>query len=135
MLNRMPTARETLAQNLRDMMAAHERFTNRKALAAATGISPRSIGYMLQSGPGNPTLANIEAVAQAFKVPAWQLLVDSPAMRRLAQVANILDAPAVPDSRIPPAFDARNHAPTRAIAATPPPQEYLPKPRTPKPKK
>lgn len=134
MLDSMTSARSLLAKNLREMMATHDRLTNRKALAAATGISPRSIGYMLQSGPGNPTLANIEAVAHAFKVPVWHLLTDSPTVRKMTQIAQILDAPAVPDTRIPPAFDARNHTTRPPIAAAPPTEPYH-KPRNPKPPK
>jgi len=129
MLISMASAHETLAENLRELMAKHDRLKNRPALAAATGLAPRTIGYMLQSGSGNPTLQAIEAVARAFRVPVWQLLTDSPTVRKLTQIVEILDATPVPDERIPPAFDARNHRPP--IAAEPP-EPYLPPPRAPR---
>ena len=135
MLKSMATAHEMLARNLRELMANHDRLTNRPALAAATGLSARTIGYMLQSGKGNSTLANIELVARAFKVPVWHLLVDSPTVRKMTQIAQILDAPAVPDERTPRAFDARNHVKPAPTAAEPPAPDYLRKIRPTKPKK
>lgn len=68
-------AREILNHNLRGLMAAHPILRDRKALKARTGVSPRTIGYMLQPTQGNPTLANLEAVAGAFHLEVWELLM------------------------------------------------------------
>ncbi len=68
-------AREILNSNLRALMAAHPILKDRKAIKARTGVSPRTIGYMLQPEVGNPTLANLEAVATAFHLDVWELLM------------------------------------------------------------
>lgn len=86
----MTGARHILAANLRKLMSKHPVLRDRKAIAARTGISARTVGYMLQSGEGNPTLANIEAVADAFKVPAWRLLTDDENVDKLLLLDKIL---------------------------------------------
>lgn len=103
-------ARAILAANLAELMRANPSLNSRKTLGARAGISPRTVGYMMQSGKGNPTLANIEAVAAAFRVPVWQLLADSAGVKRLASIAAILDAPPVPDERLSPAWNANHHS-------------------------
>lgn len=102
----MTSARQVLAANLLELMASHPRLNDRKSVAAAAGVSARTVGYMLQSGRGNPTLANIEAVAAAFRVPVWQLVTDSPTVKKLASIARILDTPGVPDERLAPEWSA-----------------------------
>ena len=93
----MTSARQILADNLRALMAKHPALDHRNKIAARAGVSPRTIGYMLQSGEGNPTLGNIEAVAQAFKVPVWRLLTDSPNVDKLLLLNKILGGNGVPD--------------------------------------
>jgi transcriptional regulator with XRE-family HTH domain len=69
-------AKSLLSQHLRVLMNTHPRLRDRLSVAKAAGISPRTVGNMLQRGNGNPTLAHIEAVADAFGVRAWELLID-----------------------------------------------------------
>lgn len=96
----MTSAREILAANLGDMMARTPALGTRPLIAAASGVSARTVGYMLQSGRGNPTLGNIELVARAFNVPVWRLLVDSPIIERMLMVSRILEMPGVPDTAL-----------------------------------
>lgn len=119
---RMPkSAHRTLADNLAELMRAHADLDTRKKLAARAGISARSVGYMLQSGRGNPTLGHIEAVANAFRVPVWRLLSDSPTLNRMTRIAEILEMPAIDDSRLGKPWRA-----TDTVAAEPPPPPYSP---------
>lgn len=74
-------AKQVLAETLRSLMARHERLRNRQAIATASGVSDRTVGYMLK-GEGNPTLDNIEAVAARFGLRAWELLIDRDAERQ-----------------------------------------------------
>jgi len=67
-------AKAVLKQNLRALMEAHPVLANRKALAARTGVSARTVGGILKDG-GNPNLANLEALALAYKLEVWELLM------------------------------------------------------------
>lgn len=69
------TAREILAVKLRQLMSAHARLRDRDSLETATGVSARTIGYMLE-GNGNPTINNVEKVAGAYGLEAWEMLFD-----------------------------------------------------------
>lgn len=66
-------ARDVLRQNLAALMSAHPILRSRGAIERRTDVAARTVGYML-SGKGNPTLGNIEAVAQAFHLEVWELL-------------------------------------------------------------
>lgn len=70
-------ARDVLRQNLQEIMAIHPTLKSRKAIELRTGgaVSARSVGYMLQKEGGNPTLANIEAVAGIYHLEVWELLM------------------------------------------------------------
>lgn len=76
MIFMLKDAKTLLSEHLRTLMKGHPRLKDRPSVAKAAGISPRSVGYMLQPGSGNPTLAHIEAVATAFNQRAWELLID-----------------------------------------------------------
>ncbi len=114
MLPRMTSARQILADNLRALMSKTPALDHRDKIAARSGISARTVGYMLQSGDGNPTLRNIEAVADAFKVPVWRLLTDSPNVDKLILLNKILGPNAVPDDVVGDQWNAtlQNGAPT-----------------------
>lgn len=68
-------AGSVLAHNLKALMAAHPVLRDRKAIKTRTGVSERTVGYMLQPEDGNPTLSNMEAVAGAFHLEVWELLM------------------------------------------------------------
>jgi transcriptional regulator with XRE-family HTH domain len=74
-------AREILERKLRLLMAqSNGKYSDRKLLGAAAGVSARSVGYLLQKS-GNPTLKTIQAVAGVFKLEAWELLIDDSSAR------------------------------------------------------
>ena len=125
MLQCVTSARQTLATNLRQLMARHPDLNDRPKLALRSGVSARTIGYMMQSGEGNPTLANIEAVAKAFGKPVWHLLIDSPVIEKLLLLDKILNTTAVPDAALGDTWDATKTN-GRKIAAEPPPPPYSP---------
>ena len=56
-------------------MAAHPVLNNRKAIKTASGVSERAVGYILQEDGGNPTLAHLEALAGAYHLEVWELLM------------------------------------------------------------
>jgi DNA-binding phage protein len=96
-------AKTLLSQHLRVLMNTHPRLRDRLSIAKAAGISPRSVGYMLQRGTGNPTLAHVEAVADAFGVRTWELLIDrdlekEKLMQKVFAPGLQTDAPPEPDS-------------------------------------
>lgn len=66
-------ARGALSQNLRALMAGSRTLTDRPTLAKRSGVAARTIGSMAQ-GDGNPTLANVEAVATAYGLELWEIL-------------------------------------------------------------
>ena len=79
-------------------MAGHSKYRDRAAIQKACGVSARTVGYM-REGTGNPTIANIEAVARLFKLEAWELLIDhAEARKRL--MARIFDESAAPDQTV-----------------------------------
>lgn len=77
-------AKEVLRHNLTALMSAHPILRDRKAIKTRTGVSERSIGYMLQPDAGNPTLANLEAVAGAFHLDVWELLMPGLDVKQIA---------------------------------------------------
>jgi len=91
-------AKILLAAHLKLLMANHHTLTNRTALKVKTGVSERTIGYMLQPDTGNPTLASIESVAKAYGLRAWELLIDreSEKERLMAKIFGT----AIPDEKL-----------------------------------
>lgn len=63
-------AKQTLAANLRLLSGGTDTQAFRERIAKKTGggVSARTIGSMMSASTGNPTLANIEAVAAALNV-------------------------------------------------------------------
>lgn len=125
MLRCVTSARQVLAQNLRQLMARHPDLYDRDRLASRAGVSPRTIGYMLQSGNGNPTLDSIEAVARAYGKPVWHLLIDSPVIEKLLLLDKILGSKAVPDAALGDQWDATKTN-SGIVAAEPAAPEYAP---------
>lgn len=125
MLRCVKSARQVLADNLREWMGRHPDLNNRPKLALRAGVSERTIGYMQQPDKGNPTIDSIEAVAKAFSKPAWHLLIDSPHMEKYLLLDKILNTTAVPDAALGDAWDATKTNGT-AIAFEPPPPPYAP---------
>lgn len=101
-------SRQLLARRVRSLMDGSQRYNDREKLASAAGISPRSVGYILE-GNSNPTLNSIEAVARVFGLDVWELLIDdSKARTKLVDrifgqsgqwEVGDLDRRAVPDRR------------------------------------
>ena len=63
-----------LARNLRALMDASDALKTQAAVGKATGLNQRTIGYIL-SDTHSPGLKQIEAIAAAFGIQPWQLLV------------------------------------------------------------
>lgn len=71
-------AKQSLARNLRKISGGTDTQGFRERLSKKTGgaVSPRTIGTMMSEDSGNPTLANIEAVAVALGMTISELLSD-----------------------------------------------------------
>lgn len=98
-------ARLILERKLRVLMEqSNGKYRDRKLLAAAAGVSARSVGYLLQKN-GNPTLKTIQAVAGVFKLEPWELLMDDHSTRErlLGRIFGATGAwrPGDPDRRAP----------------------------------
>jgi transcriptional regulator with XRE-family HTH domain len=108
LLNMEKSAKILLSAHLKLLMASHPALSDRKALSARTGVSERTIGYMLQPDTGNPTLASIESVAKAYGLRAWELLIDreSEKERLMAKIFGT----AIPDEKL-----GKDWAVTRAV--------------------
>lgn len=63
-----------LSSNLKTLMAASETLSTQRKLGVASGIDQRTVGRIL-NGEHSPQLKQIEAIAQAFDLMPWQLLV------------------------------------------------------------
>jgi transcriptional regulator with XRE-family HTH domain len=131
MLPAMQSARQILAQNLRALMSRQPSLDHRDKIAARSGVSARTIGYMLQSGDGNPTLASIEAVALAFRVPVWRLLTDLPDADKLLLLQKILGSDGVSDEHVGDQWNATLQ--NSSLAAHEPLTPYQPGTRKRKP--
>jgi transcriptional regulator with XRE-family HTH domain len=67
--------KKVLSKRLKTLMA--ERGVNRKKIETKTGVSARTVGYMLEAGENsNPTLENLMLVAEYFGISVWELLFD-----------------------------------------------------------
>lgn len=68
--------KHTLATNLARLMADSKLTKNQSELARKSGVSQRTISNYLapERYEGSPTLDNIELLARAFNIEAWQLL-------------------------------------------------------------
>lgn len=106
--------RDLLAANLRRLMD-DERYVDKsspKKLAkvsfwpsgskAGKPLSERQVRYMLDTSPDSPSpsLDAIVAVGNAFKIPAWQLLVDDRAMRKWMVGKLFTAEDGVPDAEV-----------------------------------
>jgi transcriptional regulator with XRE-family HTH domain len=131
MLPGMQSARHILAQNLRALMSKYPSLDHRDKIAARSGVSARTVGYMLQSGEGNPTLASIEAVADAFRVPVWRLLTDSPNVDKLLLLQKILGSDGVSDEYVGDQWNATLQNGTPAAREPPTPYQARKKGRKP----
>lgn len=89
-----------LADNVKRLMA--DRGDSQAALAARAKISQRVVGDLLTYGKGhfkNPTMRTVGAIADAFDVPAWMLLLPGLPLelmksRRVGKlIENYIDAP------------------------------------------
>lgn len=65
---------EILANNLKRLMAAHETLKTQAAVGKACGINQRTVGYIINQ-EHSCGLKQLEAIAQAFDLQPWQLLV------------------------------------------------------------
>lgn len=72
-------AKQTLAANLRLLSGGTDTQAFRERIAKKTGgeVSARTIGTMMSSTAGNPTLANVEAVATALNMTVAELLTEN----------------------------------------------------------
>lgn len=87
---RMPTAKEsirkTVAQNLKALLG-HRKWTQLQ-LEAKSGVSQSHISNILR-GENDASTAKLEAIAGAFGIPAWLLLVPELPIE-------VLDSPELP---------------------------------------
>ena len=63
-----------LSNNLKALMAAHVTLTTQAAVGKACGINQRTVGRILNK-EHSPGLQQLEAIALAFDLLTWQLLV------------------------------------------------------------
>lgn len=88
------TAQRTLAENLGRLMLGNPDVNSQPKLARRTHgqVSQRTVSNMLDP-EGNTTLRNLQAVADALRVPAWMLLhpsvslLDAELLETLASLA------------------------------------------------
>lgn len=62
-------------RNLTQLMAAHAELCSNPKLSKKTGLGTGTISR-LKNGAVDATLSTVEAIAKAFDVQPWQLLVD-----------------------------------------------------------
>ena len=65
---------EILATNLKALMAAHETLRTQAAVGKASKINQRTVGYIVNQ-EHSCGLKQLEAIASAFDLLPWQLLV------------------------------------------------------------
>ena len=65
---------EILSANLKALMAAHETLNTQAAVGRASNINQRTVGYIINK-EHSCGLKQLEAIAQAFDLLTWQLLV------------------------------------------------------------
>lgn len=70
-------AKRILAANLRILSGGTDTQAFRLRVEKKSGVSARTIGYMLSESSGNPTLANLESVADALGVTIGELLTEN----------------------------------------------------------
>jgi hypothetical protein len=96
-----------LAKNLSALMAKTPNLDKQMKLAKAAKVAQTSISLMLAPGrrmtgkagkPGSPKLSQIEAVAGAFGLEAWQLLIDPTTLGET--LAKAMHLPAATDRRL-----------------------------------
>lgn len=70
-----PKPRLTLAENLHALMRRHE--LTQTALAKRAGVSQRTVSNLLDPEKHSPTLESVDAVAAAFGLEGWHLIMPS----------------------------------------------------------
>lgn len=79
------TSPQILAENLSRLMASSKLLKTQKQVEAASGVAQTSVSLMLRPNARLPTksgkepspkLSEVENVARAFGMEAWQLLID-----------------------------------------------------------
>lgn len=69
--------RRVFKANLERLMAANPSLDSGHKLEAKSGVGKSSIARWLENPPASaPTLDSLQAIARAFGVQAWELLVD-----------------------------------------------------------
>lgn len=63
-----------LATNIKELMKANESLGTQDALGKASGIDQRTVGRII-NGTNSPRLKQVEAIAGAFGLLPWQLLI------------------------------------------------------------
>ena len=69
------TTREILRQNVQALMDSKIGPTSQIALHQKCGAAQATIGRILRPGGENPKLETVEAIAKAYGLEAWQLLI------------------------------------------------------------
>lgn len=70
---RKKTTAETLAENLTRLMAGAEDLNSDRKLAKVSGVSHKTINNIL-NGRHDVGISNVEKIAKAFRIDAFQLL-------------------------------------------------------------
>jgi transcriptional regulator with XRE-family HTH domain len=72
-MGKMPSIREIAAHNLGELMAKDDSARTLEKLALKSGVGKSTIDRM-KKGQVGVSLDTLEAVAQVFKIEAWQLI-------------------------------------------------------------
>lgn len=67
-------ALETLAANIKTLMGAHTELRTDGRLGKAAGIDQKTV-WRIVNKKNEPTLEQLSAIAKAYRVEPWQLLV------------------------------------------------------------
>ena len=83
--------RANLARNVKRMRLEHD--WSQAELAKRTGIAQTAISYIERLDTKSPTLETIEALAHAFRVPCWAMILDLSSMKEadLLALSTIMD--------------------------------------------
>lgn len=99
-MDRAPV-REVLARNLRALMKRHRELSTQKKLAEKARVAQTSISQILNlenEQMKSPKLDQVEKIANAFGLAAWQLLLDSKTVGH--EMVELLTRPAVRDEDV-----------------------------------
>lgn len=101
------TSPQILAENLNRLMATSKGLRTQKQVEKASGVAQTSVSLMLRpqarlptkSGKApSPKLSEVENIAAAFGMEAWQLLIDPATLSET--VTRALTSQAVTDERL-----------------------------------